>query len=635
MKIDLRQYINEEIMMKFEKEFKDNYYIVDSMALILDNVEGYLKEKYTHDGELKIPKELKMDNIAKNIILEATKEGLDKPIIMIPSQTQKIYHPPYNILDIPLSIETYSLAKVNMKNEWIENTLALDNLFLPTTMDYKDNAIKLQRDFDKADIQRVNKDIASQMIFLPKQDIYVVKISMKERILDEVYKYLIMYREKHLQLKDENIFRKEVIDMSVNNIVNEYMKFSGNNKTYIEENIRDIKFDIDITNNKLNQLYAKLEVNQEELYMYNNKSNSYKRKIRKEIESILERPKVENLVASDGIFKVEIKPIIARLHPATSNTEYIMIPRSIIFIDLKNNRITFESKNEDEVLRGFWGMQLHPHIDDEGNACYGSIKSTISELLRQRELSAIIDMCVAYLSNVNTDDIAGNNHKNWAYVDEDGNILKEAVFGSDYTDEYTCVECGEELEEDEMYVCEECGQTMCYEHAHEDIHGNTICMGCIEDGIYTWIENLEVYVHESDAVWSNAREVYYYEQHTCYCEWEDDYILQDDAYVLKASGVLTNNQYFTTAIARQEFVDEEYPEYIIDGEYLCLRDEIDEDGVDMEESTEDEVICEECGVQLMNTEDMYVSEVSGMQLCPNCIRRTNGIYHSVSENIGG
>ena len=635
MKIDLRQYINEEIMMKFEKEFKDSYYIVDSMALILDNVEGYLKEKYTHDGELKIPKELKIDNIAKNIILEATKEGLDKPIIMIPSQTPKIYHPPYNMSDLPLSIETYSLAKVNMKNEWIENTLALNNLFLPTTMDYKDNAIKLQRNFNKVDIERANKDIASQMIFLPKQDIYVVTTSMKEKILDEIYKYLTMYREKHLQLKDENIFRKEVIDMSVNNIVNEYMKFSGNNKTYIEENIKDIKLDIDITNNKLNQLYAKLEVNQEELCMYNNKSNSYKRKIRKEIESILERPKVENLVANDGIFKVEIKPIIARLHPATSSTEYIMIPRSIIFIDLKKNSITFESKNEDEVLRGFWGMQLHPHVDNEGHACYGSIKSTISELLRQRELSAIIDMCVAYLSNVNTDDVAGNTHKNWAYVDEDGNILKEAVFGSDSTHECTCVECGEELEENEMYVCEECGQTMCYEHAHEDIHGNTICIECIENGVYTWIDNLEVYVHELDAVWSNAREVYYYETHACYCEWENDYILQDDAYVLKASGALTDNQYFTTAIARQEFVNEEYPEYIIDGEYLCLRDETEEDGIDMEESTEDEVICEECGVQLINTEDMYVSEVSGMQLCPNCIRRTNGIYHSISENIGG
>lgn len=82
--------------------------------------------------------------------------------------------------------------------------------------------------------------------------------------------------------------------------------------------------------------------------------------------------------------------------------------------------------NLDNSRRSYWtSADPHPHVDGtSGEPCLGSVEQTIVELSSQKEIYPLFLVCLDFLENANTDDVAGSNITNWDEVDEAGNIIK-------------------------------------------------------------------------------------------------------------------------------------------------------------------------------------------------------------------
>lgn len=68
----------------------------------------------------------------------------------------------------------------------------------------------------------------------------------------------------------------------------------------------------------------------------------------------------------------------------------------------------------------------HPHVDGHGgHPCLGNAESSLIELIAQKEMYAAFLVCLDFLENANTADVAGAKIVHWDEVDEEGNIIRK------------------------------------------------------------------------------------------------------------------------------------------------------------------------------------------------------------------
>lgn len=201
----------------------------------------------------------------------------------------------------------------------------------------------------------------------------------------------------------------------------------------------------------------------------------------RDIDLVAQHEKVKDVHIIDGVFHIWTDDIYA--YDKYNNRYYI--GKMKFTMNLDNTDVRFY--NEENARRSYWtSKDPHPHVDgSNGHACLGSVASTIAELCSRGEVYALALTCIDFLENVNIDDAAGENVRNWDKVDEEGHIIEH---GCD-EDSWTCEHCegsisGAEdptlvyrnVDEDgdlynERYVCEECRGDYYY---HSEYYGEYV-----------------------------------------------------------------------------------------------------------------------------------------------------------------
>jgi hypothetical protein len=202
--------------------------------------------------------------------------------------------------------------------------------------------------------------------------------------------------------------------------------------------------------------------------------NAVQEKLIKDLDNIINHPKVVDLVIKDGKFIVTTAPLYM-YHDRTGEKYFLGDMR--IEMNPQNTEVRFY--NISNRRKSYWSSQdNHPHVGENGGACLGNVGATIAELCSQMELYALTLVGIDFLESTNTSDPAGKNIVNWDKVDEEGNIIEPEP-------DWTCDECGNGMRDsDDRYRV--------YESYTGDRGGNGeygeerfVCEHCTENTIIT------------------------------------------------------------------------------------------------------------------------------------------------------
>lgn len=170
----------------------------------------------------------------------------------------------------------------------------------------------------------------------------------------------------------------------------------------------------------------------------------------------------------------------------------IYIPHPYYPEDLKFNigrmRVSFNLStlrvkilNRDREVCGFWSRSQHPHVDDRGDACFGSIEDIIPELIQESRLSDMFMLIYEFLISVDISDSAGRKIDAWPICDTDGNKVKTSSY--EHLDIQVCRSCESTIEElDQIKMCNECANVICFDCSYfNDDDGEYYCESCYDN----------------------------------------------------------------------------------------------------------------------------------------------------------
>lgn len=108
---------------------------------------------------------------------------------------------------------------------------------------------------------------------------------------------------------------------------------------------------------------------------------------------------------------------------AYTNTIYVQDERSGAWhrmgdfhIAINTDSLDIKYENLTDPVSGLvYGT--HPHIDNHGRACVGNFSLIASQLVAANDWLGLVEMCVVFLSNANTNDPAGCNLHRWPFVE--------------------------------------------------------------------------------------------------------------------------------------------------------------------------------------------------------------------------
>ena len=267
-----------------------------------------------------------------------------------------------------------------------------------------------------------------------------------------------------------------------------------------------------------------------------------------------------------------------------------------------------EGLDEDYNRKSYWTEQApHPHVDgNNGEACWGSAGSMLSENMNNYELYASFIVVLNFLQQVNTSDPAGEYIRNWDCIDEDGNDL-ENPYEKNYN---VCYICDEELDEDNEFYCEDCGSHMCNDHAYWiDDCDKYVCENCYENS-YNCCDNCGERGHSYDMMWYGD-DVYC---KICYNDRFDECCECGETFEKDDMSVI-NGEYYCNDCYEEKFADCDECGYTKDKEdtFYCniccstyctsCKEEVKE-GVCEDCYEGEEYICESCGEKFSDEEDV-------------------------------
>lgn len=250
-----------------------------------------------------------------------------------------------------------------------------------------------------------------------------------------------------------------------------------------------------------------------------------------------------------------------------------------LVFDMINNSVRMFGMIEEYKHKGYWTKQdPHPHVDGQGGeACWGSVSSTIAELISEREIYALFIIVTNFLQTFNREDYAGKNIKNWTMLDGSENPYDEKLI--------ECHDCGAERRSTDMYLCPVCGNYHCEDCVtYHDIREKYLCDSCYNASLYT--------CSECDSEYENINDL-----HTCAeC---GEFVCEDCA---KYDDV-TGNYY----------CEEHYDELIED-----RKAELE---VDTEDDHEENIQCDKCGAWVgQDALSEYINEEGVIEnRCEGCM----------------
>ena len=248
-------------------------------------------------------------------------------------------------------------------------------------------------------------------------------------------------------------------------------------------------------------------------YFKDRMNESYKiiKKTMKEIEEL--RAKVEIKDFSSDIKAILENENVSEIEYDKDNRVLSIHTNYIDIFDEKGNkfrgnkyRLDFDYKfmeckiaglDSDYCRKSWWtSNDPHPHVDGEtGSACWGSAGSMLSMSMNEYELYASYIIVQNFLQQVNTDDPAGKNIRNWDCIDENDEIIDNPYEES----MVTCAICDYEMPEEDAYYCEVCENRCCDEHAYWiGSEGIYVCETCYDEK-YTTCNDCDTRLSNDDA----------------------------------------------------------------------------------------------------------------------------------------
>lgn len=83
-----------------------------------------------------------------------------------------------------------------------------------------------------------------------------------------------------------------------------------------------------------------------------------------------------------------------------------------VAVNLLTSNVRFA--NTTQLISGGYQRRMHaPHVFSNGEACFGNISVSVTELISNGELASVVDLLCAFLSSVNTSDAAGKYYDLW------------------------------------------------------------------------------------------------------------------------------------------------------------------------------------------------------------------------------
>ena len=269
---------------------------------------------------------------------------------------------------------------------------------------------------------------------------------------------------------------------------------------YEVDNIQNEIKDTNMAFNRVKEEYLNVLKKVEKLKMINlnDEKEKLKKSFVKEINLIEGMKNVNKVNINKSFFEVEFKDIICY---EPENDRYYVMPDMVCIIYTSNKNLkVFPIDKEDENCRsGYWvEKQCHPHVDDAGDPCYGSIATQIAQYFEDREYFAIAMTMLNYLKTCNIYDSAGKYIYNWDEIDINTNKIK-ATRRCEMCDEI--IE-GEEYFIDNMHICENCLEA---NYVFDEIDEEYIDK---DNAIY--VEDKRCYTHYSNTVTSDLTGFSYY-----------------------------------------------------------------------------------------------------------------------------
>jgi hypothetical protein len=317
-------------------------------------------------------------------------------------------------------------------------------------------------------------------------DVTKSPLKVFEKIMEEVNKvFFEKTRDKSwLFTRNKSALIEQVKEKAVLLLVEERRKAENKVREYQEE-MHSAKSRLANYIRKYNSAMSKLngsaaeEVKSLEKYM-------------SELDAICKLEKVKDVIVENG--NVTILTHVLHIHDDSRGKVYYGGEYSI----------TLEPERTNVYFRGgtprksYWGDSCpHPHVNEHGGACLGSMQQTIAELCADYELYALALMSIDFLESVNTEDAAGKNVVSWDVVNKDGSISP-----ADSAERFNCHTSGDSFPIDESRRCDHCGNLSHHESFHEvfDIENGEeaedACGGCVEEMHFD--NDREMYVINND-----------------------------------------------------------------------------------------------------------------------------------------
>lgn len=127
----------------------------------------------------------------------------------------------------------------------------------------------------------------------------------------------------------------------------------------------------------------------------------------KEFESLAKVPGVEDVQVADGVIKVFTEHIYITPDGYPNDTFDIGKFRIEIYTSGSNGGIKFFNLTRQGTGKDY--NTNHPHVQTNGTPCLGNIKEQVASLIGEYEYSAVAQLGIQYLEEVNLEDSAGKN----------------------------------------------------------------------------------------------------------------------------------------------------------------------------------------------------------------------------------
>lgn len=236
-------------------------------------------------------------------------------------------------------------------------------------------------------------------------------------------------------------------------------------------------------------------------------------KCKSEINNIVHHKKVKNIDFDGNTLIITVSNIIM-FEPISER--YYKLGDAIIYLPIKvGNNLYFEKTKDNKGRQGWWcKSQLHPHIDENGEACLGNASAMLAQYATQKQYYAMFITALNFLQSVNVEDEAGYAVSFWDECDKDGIIIKEGhapvegeygedIFHVDRYDAHICPICERDIYDDDRYYCEDCGREVCENCVtYVESVERYVCDDCLDE-LYVMCESCNEWISKENAHYVN------------------------------------------------------------------------------------------------------------------------------------